>query len=141
MGLAADIIRAHKRAQKRGWPKALKTGGVTKKRRSSAKGTPSKTHKGRKNYTTKLGDKDFHRGGHDIREGTRKPYRGNIFMKGVRNGGRIPPKKGGGGGFPRFPTIGGARAGGRIRSGPAAVPPGLRHGGRWSCLKMGGGGC
>ena len=44
-----------------------------KKRRSSKKGSPSKTHKGRKNYTTKKGDKVFHRRKHYVRK-SRKPY-------------------------------------------------------------------
>jgi hypothetical protein len=40
---------------------------------SSRKGTRSKTHRGRKNYTTKRGDKVFHRKGKYVRS-TRKPY-------------------------------------------------------------------
>ena len=44
-----------------------------KKHRSSKKGSPSKTHKGRKNYTTKKGDKVFHRRKHYVRK-SRKPY-------------------------------------------------------------------
>ena len=42
-------------------------------RRRSTKGTRSKTHRGRKNYTTKKGDKDFHRGGKDVKR-KRKPF-------------------------------------------------------------------
>ena len=42
-------------------------------RRRSTKGTRSKTHKGRKNYTTKKGDKVFHRKGKYVRT-SRKPY-------------------------------------------------------------------
>ena len=42
-------------------------------RRRSTKGTRSKTHKGRKNYTTKKGDKVFHRKGKYVRK-YRKPY-------------------------------------------------------------------
>ena len=42
-------------------------------RRRSTKGTRSKTHKGRKNYTTKKGDKVFHRKGKYVRK-SRKPY-------------------------------------------------------------------
>ena len=42
-------------------------------RRRSTKGTRSKTHKGRKNYTTKKGDKVFHRKGKNVRK-SRKPY-------------------------------------------------------------------
>ena len=42
-------------------------------RRRSTKGTRSKTHPGRKNYTTKKGDKVFHRKGKYVRK-SRKPY-------------------------------------------------------------------
>ena len=42
-------------------------------RRRSTKGTRSKTHRGRKNYTTKKGDKVFHRKRHYVRK-SRKPY-------------------------------------------------------------------
>jgi hypothetical protein len=49
------------------------TGGKKKKRKSSKKGTRSKTHPGRKNYTTKKGDKVFHRKKHYVRK-SRKPY-------------------------------------------------------------------
>ena len=41
--------------------------------RRSTKGTRSKTRKGRKNYTTKKGDKVFHRKGKYVRK-SRKPY-------------------------------------------------------------------
>ena len=47
-----------------------------KKRRSTRgyrKGTPSKTHPGRLDFTTKKGDKVFHRKGHYVRK-SRKPY-------------------------------------------------------------------
>jgi len=37
-------------------------------------GTRSKTHKGDMNFTTKRGDKDFHRGRKDVRR-KRAPYR------------------------------------------------------------------
>lgn len=37
------------------------------------KGTRSKTHRGRKNFTTKRGDKVFHRRGKYVRK-SRKPY-------------------------------------------------------------------
>jgi|14_taG_2_1085336.scaffolds.fasta_scaffold04239_4 acetylglutamate synthase len=37
------------------------------------KGTPSKTHKGDQNFTTKRGDKDFHRRGKDVKK-SRRPY-------------------------------------------------------------------
>jgi len=36
------------------------------KPRSGTKGSPSKTRKGDLDYTTKRGNKDFHRGGKDI---------------------------------------------------------------------------
>ena len=42
-------------------------------RRRSTKGTRSKTHPGRKNYTTKKGDKVFHRKRKYVRK-SRKPY-------------------------------------------------------------------
>ena len=42
-------------------------------RRRSTAGTPSKTHLGRKNYTTKYGSKVFHRRHHYVRK-KRKPY-------------------------------------------------------------------
>lgn len=42
-------------------------------RRRSVKGSRSRTHPGRKNYTTKRGDKVYHRKGHDVRPGY-KPY-------------------------------------------------------------------
>ena len=48
-----------------------------KRRRSSRgfkKGTKSKTHRGRKNFTTKRGNKVFHRRGHYVRL-NRAPYR------------------------------------------------------------------
>ena len=38
------------------------------------KGAKSKTHKGDKDYTTKRGDKDFHRKGHNVHK-KRAPYR------------------------------------------------------------------
>ena len=41
--------------------------------RGDKKGDISKTKKGRLDYTTKKGDKDFHRKGRDIRE-KKKPY-------------------------------------------------------------------
>ena len=41
-------------------------------------GTPSKTHPGRKNYTTKKGDKVYHEQGHNITK-THRPY---SFRKG-----------------------------------------------------------
>ena len=48
-----------------------------KRRRSTRgfkKGTKSKTHRGRKNFTTKRGNKVFHRRGHYVRL-NRAPYR------------------------------------------------------------------
>ena len=48
------------------------TGTATRKHRA-VKGAPSKTHLGRKDYTTKMGDKVFHRMGHDVKL-KRKPY-------------------------------------------------------------------
>jgi len=41
-------------------------------------GTPSKTHHGRKNYTTKKGDKVYHQKGHYVTK-THRPY---SFRKG-----------------------------------------------------------
>ena len=43
--------------------------------RGEKKGDKSKTHRGRLDYTTKRGDKDFHRGGHDVKR-KRRPYTG-----------------------------------------------------------------
>ena len=43
------------------------------KRRRSTKGSRSKTHPGRKDYTTKRGDKVFHRRHHYVRR-RRRPY-------------------------------------------------------------------
>jgi len=39
-----------------------------KKAKAGHKGAKSKTHKGDMDYTTKRGDGDFHRGGHNIKE-------------------------------------------------------------------------
>jgi hypothetical protein len=39
----------------------------------SVKGAKSKTHPGDKDYTTKKGDKDFHRDGKDVKK-KRKPF-------------------------------------------------------------------
>ena len=44
-------------------------------RRTRKKGSPSKTHKGRKDFTTKKGDKVFHRKKHYVRK-SRKPFMG-----------------------------------------------------------------
>ena len=46
----------------------------------SKKGTRSKTHPGRKNYTTKKGDKVFHRKGKYVRL-SRKPYSGRKTVR------------------------------------------------------------
>ncbi len=40
------------------------------------KGTRSMTHPGDMDYTTKRGDKDFHRGGHNVALGRRSPFMG-----------------------------------------------------------------
>ena len=114
MGMAARAARTRPTRQLDG------KNGVTKKRRASAKGTRSKPHPGRKNYTTKRGDKDFHRGGHDIREGTRKPFRDTNLPSGSERPHALGARHGG---------IRGALHGGRIRSGPAAAPQGLGTGG------------
>lgn len=45
-------------------------------KKRAVKGAPSKTHKGDKDYTTKKGDKDFHKDGHDVKK-SRKPYQKN----------------------------------------------------------------
>ena len=59
--------------------------------RRSTKGTRSKTRKGRKNYTTKKGDKVFHRKGKYVRK-SRKPYSSKKRGGGqYRTGGLIPP--------------------------------------------------
>lgn len=43
------------------------------RKRSSRKGTKSKTHPGRMNYTTKKSDKDYHQRGHDVKK-SHTPY-------------------------------------------------------------------
>jgi len=48
-------------------------GKTTTRRRRSTKGTKSKTHPGRLNYTTKKGDKVYHRNGHYVRK-SHRPY-------------------------------------------------------------------
>ena len=58
--------------------------------RRSTKGTRSKTRKGRKNYTTKKGDKVFHRKGKYVRK-SRKPYSKKRGGGQYRTGGLIPP--------------------------------------------------
>lgn len=47
--------------------------GLEGQRAGGKRGTRSKTHPGRKNYTTKKGDKVFHRNHHYVRK-SRKPY-------------------------------------------------------------------
>jgi hypothetical protein len=48
--------------------KKLFTGGKTRRHRHSfRKGSKSKTHKGDLDFTTKKGDHDYHRKGHDIK--------------------------------------------------------------------------
>jgi hypothetical protein len=49
-------------------------------------GTPSKTHPGRKNYTTKKGDMVYHQKGHYLKK-THRPY-------GYRKGSRSKTHKG-----------------------------------------------
>jgi hypothetical protein len=46
---------------------------ATRKHGGYRKGSRSKTHKGRKDFTTKKGDKVFHRRGKYVRK-SRKPY-------------------------------------------------------------------
>ena len=55
----------------------------THRRRSGAstKGTRSKTHPGRKNYTTKKGDKVYHRKGHYVKK-SHTPF---TFFKGSKS--------------------------------------------------------
>jgi hypothetical protein len=52
---------------------SLLSGGSRRKRRSSKKGTASKTHPGDKNYTTKKGDKFYHEKHHDVKK-KHKPF-------------------------------------------------------------------
>ena len=61
--------------------------GATKRR--STKGTRSKTHRGRKNYTTKKGDKVFHRKRHYVRK-SRKPYSKKRGGTNYMGGGHCP---------------------------------------------------
>lgn len=86
--------------------------------RYSTKGTRSKTRPGRKNYTTKKGNKVFHHKGHNVKR-KRKPYTKGAFIGGYITDPRYRERYG-----PK-----GAAAGGRIRYGPAALPAGLRGGG------------
>ena len=46
---------------------------MRRKPRAGTKGAPSKTRKGDLDFTTKRGDKDFHRAHHDILKG-RAPF-------------------------------------------------------------------
>ena len=61
-----------------------------RRRRTRRKGSPSKTHKGDEDYTTKRGSHDFHVGHHDVKP--RKPFtkkkRGGKRRKTRRKGGR-----------------------------------------------------
>lgn len=100
--------------------------------RSSKKGTRSKTHPGRKNYTTKKGDKVSHRKGHNVK-GRRKPYTkgarfGGITARDLKPSARITTP-----GYRPYSIPKGAASGGRIRSGysPAVMPParGMKAGG------------
>ena len=58
-----------------------------RRRKSSKKGTRSKTHHGRLNYTTKGGDKVFHRRHHYVHK-KRHPYRKRHSRR-SRSGGSI----------------------------------------------------
>jgi hypothetical protein len=58
------------------------------RRRSSKKGTKSKTHRRRLNYTTKAGDKVFHRKNHYVHK-TRRPYTKKSHHKRNRKGGNL----------------------------------------------------
>ena len=48
--------------------------------RGAVKGAASKTRPGDKDYTTKRGDKDFHRGGKDVK-GKRAPFKKEMKEK------------------------------------------------------------
>jgi len=76
----AELAKKQKHLEKAGWTaKKGKFGAVRisghKKTAKKAyhKGSPSKTHKGEKDFTTKKSSKVFHRKGHNVR-GTRRPY-------------------------------------------------------------------
>ena len=56
----------------------------TCKRGGYRKGSKSKTHKGRKDFTTKRGDKVFHRKGKYVRK-SRKPYTKKSLMSKLFN--------------------------------------------------------
>ena len=66
------------------------------------KGSRSKTHKGRKDFTTKKGDKVFHRRGKYVRK-SRKPYH-------KKRGGNLPPIR------PHIIPMGGYRKGSRSKT-------------------------
>ena len=60
------------------------SGGGRKRRKGrSVKGSRSKTHPGDLNYTTKRGDKDFHRRGHNVKL-SRRPYTKKSRKRGRR---------------------------------------------------------
>ena len=56
------------------------------------RGTPSKTHPGRKNYTTKRGDKVFHRRHHNVRR-RRRPYTHRVRRARRASGTRRRPRR------------------------------------------------
>ena len=56
-------------AEAKAWGKKM----AAARKGGSKKGDKSKTHKGDKDYTTKRGDKDYHRGGHDVK-GKKNPF-------------------------------------------------------------------
>ena len=71
--------------------KKLFTGGKTRRhRRSFRKGSKSKTHKGDLDFTTKKGDHDYHRKGHDIKH-RKRPF--TVHKKKGKKGRRSAKKR------------------------------------------------
>ena len=70
---AKERAKAKKAEAKKAKAEAKKAK-AKKPRGRAVKGAPSKTHKGRMDYTTKRGDKDYHQQGHDVKKANR-PYK------------------------------------------------------------------
>ena len=80
-----EHVANYRKTHKVSYKDALKSASATWTKRNneakgSAKGSASKTHKGDKNFTTKKGDKDFHREGKDVKE-KKKPFATSMKKK------------------------------------------------------------
>ena len=69
----AEVDAVLQQGGKRRKSRSRKSRRGSRKRGRSVRGSRSKTHPGDLNYTTKRGDKDFHRRGHNVRL-SRRPY-------------------------------------------------------------------